>query len=89
MGGWPGAAAPWASPCGSRCARPRPPYADAKGDGVDSCLRKWGKAGSPPPRLPGMTGFLRRCAGMDGVGGVGWLCWAVASAGLEVFGGSG
>ena len=39
-------------PLRSRFARPRPPYAGAKGDGVDACLRKWGKAGSSAAHRP-------------------------------------
>ena len=51
VGGWPVPAAP-GIPLRSRCARPRPPYAGAKGDGMDSCLRKWWKLGSLPRPTP-------------------------------------
>ena len=51
VGGWPVPAAP-GIPLRSRFARPRPPYADAKGDGVDFCLRRWWRPGSLPRPVP-------------------------------------
>ena len=42
-------------PLRSRCARPRPPYAEAKGDGVGSCLRKWWRIGGLARPRPGHT----------------------------------